>query len=352
MNERYSRQILLDEVGEKGQERLLNSTVAIVGCGGLGAIAASYLAGAGVGRLVLIDGDMPNVSNVHRQILYSGLEKESKSVVLKAKLSVLNPDIIVESFSDHLTKENINTVLTAVDLILECTDDIMCKYLVNDFAAIEQIPLVYGAIYKYEGYLSSFMNSNEDDIHLRDIFPHPDETIPTCAEVGVLNTLAGIIALMQANEAIKIIIGIGELLSGKLLTYDCLSNRQMIVTIKKTWSQDLEEYFESSSYLPMDCSFVQELNIDILMAQRDKYTLVSVMSGSEHQNIDEATIHSPVLSTDDEIFKESGRPIVLYCKYGKSSKRLAANLIDAGVDKDIYSLKGGYQAFQKFKASN
>lgn len=352
MNERYSRQILLDEVGEEGQKRLLNSTVAIVGCGGLGAIAASYLAGAGVGSLILIDGDTPNISNVHRQILYSGMENESKSVVLKKKLAALNPDVKLESISDHLSKENINAVLTGVDLILECTDDIMCKYLVNDFAAIEQIPLVYGAIYKYEGYVSSFKNSTEDDTHLRDIFPHPDETIPTCAEVGVLNTLAGIIALLQANEAIKIIIGIGEVLSGKLLTYDCLTNRQMIISIKKTWSQDLEEYFESSSYLPMDCSFVPELNITDLMTRRDNYILVSVMSGSEHQGIDEATIHNPSLSPDDDILKGSGKPIVLYCKYGKSSKRLAASLINEGSGAEIYSLKGGYQAFQKFRVSS
>ena len=352
MNDRYSRQILLDEVGEEGQKRLLKSTVAIVGCGGLGAIVASYLAGAGVGHLVLIDGDIPNISNVHRQILYSGHEKDSKSLVLKEKLAVLNPDVSVESFSDHLRKENINNVLTGVDLILECTDDIMCKYLVNDFAAIEQIPLVYGAIYKYEGYVSSFMNSHEDDTHLRDIFPHPDETIPTCAEVGVLNTLAGIIALLQANEALKILIGIGDVLSGNLLTYDCLSNRQMIISIKKSWDQDLEEYFEASNYLPMDCSFVGELSIEGLMAQRDKFILVSVMSESEHQSIDDATFHNALLTRDADILKAADKPIVLYCKYGKSSKQLAANLINAGVDAELYSLEGGYQAFQKFKASN
>ena len=350
-NERYSRQILLSEVGENGQQKLLASHIAIVGCGGLGAIAASYLAGAGVGKMTLIDGDIPSLSNVHRQVVYSGLEKETKAEVLQHKLSILNPEVQITTVTAYLNKENINDCLTGVDLILECTDDIMCKYLVNDFAALDQIPLVYGAIYKYEGYVSTFLNKNENDIHLRDIFPHPDETVPTCAEVGVLNTIAGMIGLLQANEALKILLGLGEVLAGRLLTYDCLSNRQMILKINKTWDQDLEETYEKNTYLPMDCSFVPEIGIEELLSNREAYTLISVMAASEHQSIDNTTIHNPDISQDGAPSTTSEKSLVLYCKYGRTSKHIAAKLISSG-SHNIRSLKGGYQAYQKLKASH
>jgi len=352
MNERYSRQILLDEVGESGQQKLLKSHVAIVGCGGLGTIAAGYLAGAGVGKMTLIDGDKPSLSNVHRQILYTGEENETKAAVLKNKLQALNPDIQINTHDTYLSKENINDSLTGVGLILECTDDIMCKYLVNDFAALDQIPLVYGAIYKYEGYVSTFLNRKETDLHLRDVFPHPDESLPTCAEVGVLNTIAGMIGMLQANEALKIILGIGEVLAGRLLTYDCLSNKQMILKMKKSWTQDLETYFEDSSYASLDCSFVPEIDIETFLKNREAYTLISVMSTEEHQAIDKASLHRPNILTDKDDLVPTTTPVVLYCKYGKTSKRMAAELLSSKKAQQLISLKGGYQAYQKFTASH
>ena len=352
MNERYARQISLAEIGEEGQQKLLSSQVAIVGCGGLGAIAATYLAGAGVGRLILVDGDVPSLSNVHRQVLYTGRETESKAASLKKRLNALNPEVEIKISPAYLTKDNINELLTGVDLILECTDDIMCKYLVNDFAALDQIPLVYGAIYKYEGYVSTFLNTSDEDIHLRDIFPEPDDTLPTCAEVGVLNTIAGLIGLLQANEALKVILGIGEVLSNQLLTYDCLSNRQMTLKLKKNWDKDLEEHYEKTSYTSLDCSFVSEIEIDELLKNRADYKLVSVMTASEHQAIDNETLHNISLTTDFSALANSEKAIVLYCKYGRTSKQTAAKLLDAYPNKNILSLKNGYQAYQKFKASH
>ncbi len=350
MSDRYSRQILLSEVGQKGQSKLAKSHVAVVGCGGLGAIAASYLAGAGVGTLTLIDGDQPDVSNVHRQILYIGDEGEAKSIVLKNKLHRLNPDIKIHTSSHYLTKTNIDEHLTGVDLIMECTDDIMCKYLVNDFAVLEQTPLVYGAIHKFEGYVSTFINQAESDIHLRDLFPYPDETIPTCSEVGVLNTIAGLIGLLQSNEVLKVILGIGEPLIGKLLTYDCLTNRQLILKMNKTWNEDMEELFEKTSYLPLDCSMVPDLNIEELLSNREQFSLVSVLSKEEHHAIDKQTTHLPNIELEQVELLSKGLPIVLYCKTGRVSKTLAAKLMEEKAGLEIYSLKGGLKGYRKYKS--
>ena len=350
MSERYSRQILLSEVGQAGQAKLTKSQVAIVGCGGLGSIAATYLAGAGVGTILLVDGDPPTVSNVHRQVLYTGNESQPKSEVLKHQLQALNPEIKVNTSPQYLTKDNIDAVLTGVDLIMECTDDIMCKYLVNDFAAIEQIPLVYGAIYKYEGYVSTFFNRQESDVHLRDVFPQPDETIPTCSEVGVLNTIAGLIGILQANEALKVILGIGEPLIGKLLTYDCLTNRQLVLTMNKSWSEDMVELFDRSSYLPLDCSMVPELSCDELDRDREKYTLVSVLSKEEHQAIDAQTLHTQKVKLEEIEKFSDGKPLVLYCKTGRVSKTLAAQLMEDNAEHKVYSLKGGLKGYRKYKS--
>ena len=348
MSDRYSRQILLSEVGEKGQAKLSKSHVAVVGCGGLGAIAASYLAGAGIGSLTLIDGDQPDISNVHRQVLYTGEEGEAKSLVLNKKLRTLNPEIKIHTSTNYLTKENIDEHLTGVDLIMECTDDIMCKYLVNDFAVIEQIPLVYGAIYKYEGYVSTFINQEETDLHLRDLFPYPDETIPTCSEVGVLNTIAGLIGLLQANEVLKVILDIGEPLVGKLLTYDCLTNRQLVLKMNKTWTEDMEELFEKTSYLPLDCSIVQELSIKDLISNRDQFSLISVLSQEEHHPIDAQTVHLPNVKWEHVDDLSANLPIVLYCKTGRVSKKLAAKLMDEKAGFQVYSLKDGLKGYRKF----
>ncbi len=350
MSDRYSRQILLSEVGEKGQAKLTKSHVAVVGCGGLGAIAASYLAGAGVGALTLIDGDQPDISNVHRQVLYTGEEGEAKSLVLKKKLRALNPKIKIHTSTNYLTKENIDEHLTGVDLIMECTDDIMCKYLVNDFAVLEQIPLIYGAIYKYEGYISTFINQEETDFHLRDLFPYPDETIPTCSEVGVLNTIAGLIGLLQANEALKVLLEIGEPLIGRLLTYDCLTNRQLVLKMNKSWTEDMEDLFDKNNYLPLDCSMVPELSIEDLLSNRDQFSLISVLSKEEHHPIDAQTVHLPNVKLEHLEGLSADLPIVLYCKTGRVSKQQAAKLMSEKAGLQVYNLKGGLKSYRKFRS--
>lgn len=349
-NERYSRHILLSEIQQSGQEKLRQSKIAIIGCGGLGAIAGAYLAGAGVGYIVLVDGDQPDISNVHRQVFFTGAEKEEKSIALAKKLKALNPEITIESHTEYLTKDNIDDILTGVDLVLECTDTIMTKYLINDFCAIEQIPLVYGAIYKYEGYVTLFINDNDDAIHLRDIFPHPDPNVPRCADVGVYNIIAGIIGLMQANEAMKYLIHMGTTLESKLLTYNALESNQRVLKLQKNWKDDLEDLYEKTNYTDIECSNTPEIEVDNFMANRDQYILVSVMPVEEHVAIDNQTLilddHShlpdPVITTT--------KSIVLYCRSGRRSNTIGESLTSKYPTLTILSLQGGLKAYKKYAA--
>ncbi len=348
MNTRYSRQTILPEIGEAGQKKLGASHVAIVGCGGLGAIAAAYLAGVGIGRLSLIDGDVPDVSNLHRQVFYTAEDKGAKVEHLKSRLLALNPEIKIDVAATRLSKENIDQLLTGVDLVLECTDDQMCKYLVNDFCALEGLPLVYGAIHKYEGYVSLFRNEEEEDLHLRDIFPVPDLNIPVCSEVGVLSTIAGMIGILQANEAIKYLLGIGESLYGRLLTYEILSARQLILKLQKNWEEDLEELYEKNDYLTPACDHVLELDLSEVIANRAEVQLISVMTSGEHKPIDADCIHklSEELSPSD--IDKSKQKVVLYCRSGRVSKIVASKLMAEDPSLQIYSLKDGYRSFQKY----
>ena len=350
MSNRYSRHELLSEIGTAGQAKLSKTSVAVVGCGGLGNIAAAYLAGAGVGTLILIDGDIPDISNVHRQIFYTGNESKTKAEVLTEKLKTLNPEIKYITHASRLDKSNVADFIEEADLVLECTDDQVCKYLVNDFCALENIPLVYGAIYKFEGYVSLFENQDESDVHLRDIFPQPDLNIPTGSEVGVLGTVAGFIGMLQANEAIKYILQIGETLTGKLLTYDMLSNRQMTLKVKKAWTQDMEDLFESTAYTPQDCLVVPEKTSAELTDRRDNYQLVSVMVKEEHIAIDEDTIYLDPKDLDELKVLALKKDTIVYCRSGRISRSMISKIISEHPFTKIYNLVDGLKGYQKYKA--
>ncbi len=352
MENRYIRHILLDKIGEEGQKKLSVQTLAIVGCGGLGNIAAAYLAGAGIGELILIDGDRPDITNVHRQILYTGKETASKSRALQLKLAELNPEIKYTVHEERLSKENCERILQDADLVLECTDDPICKYLVNDFCVLENIPMIYGAIHKYEGYVSVFRNLEENDIHLRDIFPQPDLNIPSCSEVGVLSTIAGMIGLMQANEALKFILKIGETLEGKLLTYNVLTYNQMKLSLQKSWTEDIEELWETTDYTPLDCLIIPELAWSDARESRANYNWISIMTKAEHHSIcDLATNHS--ISDLDEIVKISEeKPTIIYCRSGAKSKAFIGQLLNTHPYLELYNLAGGYMQYQKESSSD
>jgi sulfur-carrier protein adenylyltransferase/sulfurtransferase len=232
---RYSRHLLIPEVGEEGQSKLLNARVLLVGAGGLGSPASLYLAAAGVGTLGIIDADVVDESNLQRQIVHSTATLGTPKVQsAKAAIEALNPDVTVIPYEERLTSENIDRILAdGWDVIVDGADNFPTRYLVNDASVWHDIPVVHGSIYRFEGQVTVFKP------HVgpcyRCLFPQPPpaELAPSCAEGGVLGVLPGIIGSLQANEALKLIIGAGEPLIGRLLLFDALPTEFNEVALKR-----------------------------------------------------------------------------------------------------------------------
>lgn len=222
--ERYSRHILLSEMGEEGQNKLLSSKVLIVGAGGLGSPAALYLAAAGVGKIGIVDDDNVDLTNLQRQIIHS-TEKIGVPKVFSAKQRIhsLNPDVEVETHCVRLEKKNVKDIFNNYDFVVDATDNFESKFLINDTCVELKKPFCYGGIEKFSGQLMTYVP--EEGPCYRCIFEEPPEdgVVPTCREVGVIGSMAGMIGTMQSMEVIKYLLGIGDLLTGQLLTVDALT---------------------------------------------------------------------------------------------------------------------------------
>jgi len=254
---RYSRHLLLDKVGEEGQLKLKSANVLVIGAGGLGCPILMYLTAAGVGHIGIIDFDSIDESNLQRQILFDSIDVgKSKAFVAKQRLESQNPLIKITAYNYALTNKNAIHLFLKYDIIVDGTDNFSTRYMVNDACVLSQKPLIYGAIHKFEGQVSVFNYKNGPTY--RCLFPTPPkmDTVQSCSEVGVIGVLPGIIGTQQANETIKLILGIGNVLSGKLLIYDALQPSFLQIDIKKSTSlsdfgihsiQDFENYDYSFS---------------------------------------------------------------------------------------------------------
>jgi molybdopterin/thiamine biosynthesis adenylyltransferase len=221
--DRYSRHILLPEVGEKGQEKLLKSKVLLLGAGGLGCPAAVYLAAAGVGTIGLVDADTVDASNLQRQILHAtsriGIPKvDSAEIAIKD----LNPDVKVVKYQERVNSENVDRIFKGWDVIVDGCDNFPTRYLVNDASLFHKIPVVHGSIFRFDGQVTTFMPFEGPCYRCLYPEPPPAHLAPSCAEAGVLGILPGVIGTLQATEAIKLILGKGEALVGRLLQYDSM----------------------------------------------------------------------------------------------------------------------------------
>jgi sulfur-carrier protein adenylyltransferase/sulfurtransferase len=232
---RYSRHLLIPEVGVEGQLKLLQSRVLLIGAGGLGSPAGLYLAAAGVGRLGIVDDDVVDASNLQRQIAHSTERLgEPKADSAKRTLEALNPDVEVVTYKERITSENVDRILAdGWDVIVDGADNFPTRYLINDASVFHDIPVVHGSIYRFEGQVTVF--KPHDGPCYRCLFPQPPppELAPSCAEGGVLGVLPGIIGSLQANEALKLCLGIGEPLAGRLLLFDALSAEFNDVTLRR-----------------------------------------------------------------------------------------------------------------------
>jgi len=222
---RYSRHLLIPEVGEEGQLKLLDSKVLLVGAGGLGSPASLYLAAAGVGRIGIVDADVVDESNLQRQIVHSTESLgEPKVESARRAIEALNPDVEVVSYKERLTSENIERILAdGWDVIVDGADNFPTRYLVNDASVWHDIPVVHGSIYRFEGQVTVFKPHEGPCYRCLFPTPPPPELAPSCAEGGVLGVLPGVIGSLQASEALKLALGIGEPLIGRLLLFDALA---------------------------------------------------------------------------------------------------------------------------------
>jgi molybdopterin/thiamine biosynthesis adenylyltransferase len=235
---RYARHIILPNIGGGGQRKLMDSRVLVIGAGGLGSPAAMYLAAAGVGTLGLVDFDRVDLSNLQRQLLHDTDDVGRAKVESGAeRLRSLNPNVDLIAHDVALTSENAFEILEPYDVIVDGSDNFPVRYLVNDATQMLGKPLVYGSIYQFEGQASVFLPGPETPCY-RCLFPNPPPpgTVPSCAEAGVFGVLPGIIGSIQAVEAIKLVVGVGEPLVGKLLLFDALGME--FTTVRLKWDPD------------------------------------------------------------------------------------------------------------------
>ncbi len=233
--ERYSRHIILPEVGGRGQARLLKSKVFVLGAGGLGSPALLYLAAAGVGTIGMADGDCVDMSNLQRQVIHN-TSTVGKPKVFSAKESIekLNPDVKVEAIHGRLTEDNIREIIRDYDVLLDGSDNFPTRFLMNDAAFFENKPLISGSMFRFDGQVSIF-NPNKGFPCYRCLYPEPPPKglVPSCQEAGVLGALAGVIGVLQAVEAVKMLLGIGDTLEGHLMIFDALKMTFRKVRVRK-----------------------------------------------------------------------------------------------------------------------
>jgi molybdopterin/thiamine biosynthesis adenylyltransferase/rhodanese-related sulfurtransferase len=344
---RYSCQINLPGFEEAAQKKLKDAKVLVVGAGGLGCPSAQYLAAAGIGNLTIADDDIVSIGNLHRQILYTPTEVGLKKSILAArKLQHQNPQIKITALDTRINSENALDILRDFDIILDGTDNFDTRYLLNDACVMLNKPLVYGAIYQYEGQVAVWNVANEDGTrtpNYRDVFPEVDAAqIPNCAEGGVIPTLAGIIGCMQANEAIKFIIGIGEILAGKILMFDAQTMQSRVIKIGTTSKVKITK-IPKTEIIPVIS--IKDLQKDI---DNNIFELIDVRTIEERNNFNIGGTHIPVASLETQLQSiNTNKPIIFYCASGKRSAEAVKVFRKIYPSSEVYSLEGGMKAWME-----
>ena len=232
--ERYSRHIILKEIGVKGQKKLLDGKVLIIGAGGLGAPAALYLAAAGVGTIGIADADVVDLSNLQRQVIHSTPDiGKPKVESAKESMQAINPDVTVHTYQDYISSYNIADIIKDYDFILDGTDNFPAKFLINDACVMGEKPFSHAGIIRFQGQLMTYVPGEGPCYRCVFKNPPPKDAVPTCKEAGVIGAMAGVIGCLQAMEAVKYLTGAGELLTGSLLTYDALKMEFRKIRIQK-----------------------------------------------------------------------------------------------------------------------
>ncbi|MEM6523565.1 MAG: molybdopterin-synthase adenylyltransferase MoeB [Bacteroidota bacterium] len=359
--ERYSRHLIIPEFNIKGQRKLKNSKVLVVGTGGLGAPLLQYLTAAGVGTIGIADFDIVDDSNLQRQVLFSvdDVGEPKVSAALK-RLKGLNPHVNFEIHNTQLTSENALEIIKEYDIVADGTDNFPTRYLVNDACVILNKTNVYASIFRFDGQVSVFNYVDADGNrgpNYRDLFPSPPPPglVPSCAEGGVIGVLPGIIGSLQANEVIKVITGIGEPLSGRLFLFDALTfETRTVKLIKDEDQQPITELIDYEFFCGINNKKVEERKVkeitvqelEQLKAQGKEFQLIDVREPYEFEIAEMGGELVPLDSVIEHVEKiSSDRQVIVHCRSGVRS----ANAIRALEDKfgftNLYNLRGGILAY-------
>jgi len=345
-NIRYARHLILPEIGHEGQEKLKQAKVLVIGAGGLGCPVLQYLTAAGIGNIGIVDFDKVDASNLQRQVLYNTEDiGKFKAEVAKEKLGKQNPYINFISHISHLTSHNALEIISQYDIVVDGSDNFATRYLVNDTCVILNKILVFGSIYKFDGQVSVF--NYKSGPTYRCLYPEPpvEGEVPNCAEIGVLGILPGICGTLMANEAIKIITGIREILSGKLLAFDALTMQfntfHVALNPKNKKIDKLIDY-------AVFCGTTKEISADELkekLKSKQDFQLIDVREESEYHAKNIGGILIPLNTLANNLFKISKeKEIVVHCASGIRSKKAIAILKENGFA-NVYNLKNGLLDF-------
>nr|WP_315161818.1 HesA/MoeB/ThiF family protein [uncultured Flavobacterium sp.] len=364
LQERYQRQLMLNEFGLEAQEKLSNAKVLVIGAGGLGCPILQYLVAAGVGYIGIADDDVVSYSNLNRQILFGQQDVgRFKVAIAKEKLLLMNDTIDIKTWKLRFSQKDCINHFKDYDIIVDATDNFASRYLINDACVLFGKPLVFGAVSKFEGQVAVFnvpINEKEKTVNYRDLFPEPpnNNEVLNCSEAGVLGVLPGMIGVLQATEVIKLITGIGKPLTNRILTYNALN--QEFFTMYLTPNPEVSNYipasveaFENTDYEWL-CNYsptnVNEIETEQWLKIRENTILVDVRELIEKPRLDfysHLSIPLPTLNSnlDDLLDKE----IVFVCQSGKRSLKAALLYLSVMPNAKVYSLKGGVNELVKKK---
>ena len=357
--QRYSRQILLPEFGQEGQQKLKDGSVLAIGAGGLGSPALYYMAAAGIGRIGIVDSYTVDVSNLQRQILFTSEDiGKPKATVARQRLAQLNPLINIETYPCILNSGNAMSILADYDVVIDGSDNLPTRYLVNDACVLLNKTLIYGAIFQFEGQVSVFNELQKDGSrgpNYRDLFPDPPppEMVPSCSAGGVLGVLPGIIGSMQANEAIKIVAGIGTTLSGKLLLFDSLDFSTRILNLKCNPNNPLSgknpslhtlidyEAFCNPACRHLVMKEITPMEVKKMLDDEINIQLIDVREPEEFDLGNLGALNIPLNTIEKNINRvRQDVPVVIYCKSGARSLLAIQKLQPHGFT-NLLNLKGG-----------
>ncbi|MBA3898797.1 MAG: molybdopterin-synthase adenylyltransferase MoeB [Bacteroidetes bacterium] len=343
---RYSRHFTLPEIGMEGQQKLKSANALVIGAGGLGCPVLQYLTASGVGVIGICDGDAVNVSNLQRQVLYTvGDVGNSKALAAKAFLEKQNTHVKFDVYEKFLDQKNALEIISQYDLIIDCSDNFETRYLINDACVIAGKPFVFGSILSFEGQVSVF-NYNNGPTY-RCLYPEAPEDAPNCSGAGVLGVLPGIIGTMQANEALKIIIGIGEVLAGKLLIFNTLSMQFQFLEFEKNHDLIINDILTET--LACNVEAPGEIDYESLKIRISKGEKINLIDLRERYEKDNEVIGSVSIPFGEilERFSELDRNVttVLFCIGGNRSKVARNKLREIYSSTHFLSLKEGAKAF-------